>query len=94
MHRHHKNPLLKEFVPNIYRLFRERDIILLEPSQHSRYHSLLKKDKDFQILVAECQELDYERTCGEYVFAECLDALWDYFLRTHSEYDIKQAPGS
>ena len=65
-HRHHLNPLLKQFCPSIYSLFRRQDIIEIDGRTHFRYHNTLRENSDYQRLFAEIEELDCDRTCDEY----------------------------
>lgn len=55
--RHHKNPLLKSFCPNIYEMFRPHDICVINNMQHAKWHAMLAKSKDWQLLYAKAYEL-------------------------------------
>ena len=88
--RHHHNPFLKHFCPNIHSAFRKQDIIALDSAAHVMYHAFLERDEDYHTLFAEIEELDHDRTCGEFEFAECLDVLWEEFLRTHPQFDFRK----
>lgn len=77
MHRHHKNPLLKECCPNIYGQYRSNDICLMSASEHSKYHIALSKDRRFQQLLAEAYEIASDWVFGEEALANKLDALWN-----------------
>lgn len=71
--RHHKNPLLKSFCPNIYEMFRLHDICVINNEQHVKWHAMLAKSKDWQRLYAEAYELVDESNEFETSIADELD---------------------
>ena len=81
--RHHKNPLLRTYTPIVYNLFRKRDCVNVPNDKHAYYHSKLKNNRDWLLLCAQAEELDSERLCDEFAFADALDEMWNTFLESH-----------
>lgn len=71
--RHYKNPLLKSFCPNIYEMHRPHDICFVDSEQHAKWHAMLSKSKDWQLLYAEANELVDESNEFESAIADELD---------------------
>ena len=89
MCRHHRNPLLGRLTPIVHDLFRKQDCIMIDSSTHTSYHCRLRRNKDFEYLVAQAEELDSQRFCSQFVFADALDELWNTFLQTHPQFDLE-----
>ena len=78
--RHHKNPLLKEFCPNIYYSFRNRDIYFMQSDEHAKYHRMLRKNPKLNHLRALADEIATNWIFGEEALADELDKLWNQKL--------------
>ena len=88
--RHHLNPCLKIYCPNIYRAFRKSDCIVLPNDVHAKYHRRLDNSNEFYQLLASADELaSNDTSCDEFLLANKLDLLWKHFLAENPQFQIR-----